>query len=75
MHTRTKIVLAAALILTCAGAALANEVENNAPVSQIDREWAESHSHSYLGTAGTAYGFSETQNQDKAEKRMKARDR
>lgn len=75
MHTRTKIILAAALVLTGAGTVLANELENNAPVSQIDREWAESHSHSYLGTAGAAYGFSETQNQEKSDKRMKARDR
>ena len=75
MNTRTKIILAAALIFSGAGTALANELENNAPVSQIDREWAESHGRSYLGTGGAAYGFSETQNQDKSEKRMKARER
>jgi hypothetical protein len=75
MHTRTKIALAAALVFTGAGTALANDVENNAPVSQIDREWAENHGRSYLDTGETAYGFYGTLNQERSDKRMKARDR
>jgi len=75
MHTRTKIVLAAALVFTGAGTALANELENNAPPSQIDREWAENHGRSYLDNGRTSYGFVGTVDQENSGKRMKARDR
>jgi hypothetical protein len=75
MHTRTKIVLAAALVLTGVGTAFANKVENNAPASQIDREWAENHGRSYLGTGKTAYSFYGVQDQTKTRKHLKARDR
>jgi hypothetical protein len=76
MHTRTKIILAAALVFTGAGTALANDLENNASPSQIEREWAESHGRGYVGNSGTAYGFYGSQNQADTEKqRMKAHDR
>jgi hypothetical protein len=75
MNTRTKIVLAAALAFTGAGTALANEVENNASVSQINREWAENHGRSYLDAGETAYGFVGTQKQVESNKQMKARER
>ena len=75
MNTRTKIVLAAALIFAGVGTALANEVENNASVSQIDREWAENHGRSYQDNGATAYGFARLPNQESSGKHMKARDR
>jgi hypothetical protein len=57
-----------------AGTALANDLDN-ASVSQIEREWAESHGRSYLGPAGTGYDFYWPQNQAESDKHMKARDR
>jgi hypothetical protein len=75
MHTRIKIVLASALVFAAAGTALANDLENNASVSQIDRERAENHGRSYLDNGETAYGFAGTQNHERSDKRVKARDR
>jgi hypothetical protein len=55
MSTKTKIALAAALILGTASAALANDIDTNPSTAQSVREW-----NAYLGqnqNGGNAYGY------------------
>jgi hypothetical protein len=58
MFTKTKIALAAALVLGSGVAALANEIETNPSTAQSDREWATFLGKTDLSNPGTAYGYS-----------------
>jgi hypothetical protein len=59
MFTNTKIALAAALILGCGSAALANDIETNPSTAQSVREWNEylGQSQKHMGNAGVGYGY------------------
>jgi hypothetical protein len=63
MFTKTKIALAAAIVLSSGVAALANEIETNPSTAQSEREWAE-----FLGKTqsnpGTALGYSGVQQRE-----------
>jgi hypothetical protein len=55
MSTKTNIALAAALILSTASAALANDIDTSPSTAQSTREWSQ-----FLGqhqNGGNAYGY------------------
>ena len=57
---KTKVALAAALMLGGATAALANDIDESASSAQSAREWREylhQKAPGHLGNASTAYGF------------------
>jgi len=56
MFTKTKIALAAAIVLSSGVVALANEIDTNPSTAQSEREWAEFLGKTNPNTAGTAFG-------------------
>jgi opacity protein-like surface antigen len=57
MISKTKIALAAALVLGAASAALANDIETNPSTAQSVREWQEFQGQKHMGNVGTSYGY------------------
>jgi len=69
IRTKTTIAIAAALMLGGATAALANDIDESASSAQAAREWQQylnQKAPSHLTNAGTAYGFSQGNQTQKA---------
>ena len=65
MLIKTRIALAAALILGAASAALANDIETNPSTAQSVREWQEFQGQRHVSNDGTSYGYvAPTQQED-----------
>ena len=77
MFSKTKIALAAALILGAGSAALANDIETNPSTAQSIREWNEylGQNQKHTGNAGTSYGYFGSQQDDSSQSGKKNRNR
>ena len=58
MFTKTKIALAAAIVLSSGVTVLANEIDTNPSTAQSEREWSAFLGKTNLSNPGTALGFS-----------------
>ena len=57
MFTKTKIALAAAIVLSSGVAALANDIDTSPSAAQSEREWAEFLGKSHMSNPANAYGY------------------